>query len=108
MPLSTVLYLILFKIIISLEVLLPITLYLSVVVGLGRLYKDGEMTALFATGIGLGRVLRVVFALSLLVSIVVAALSLWVRPRAYELSFWFKEKAKAEFDVTRLTAGSVL
>ncbi|MBW1851716.1 MAG: LPS export ABC transporter permease LptF [Deltaproteobacteria bacterium] len=105
MPVSTVMKLILLKITISLEVLLPITLYLSVIVGLGRLYKDGEMTALFASGLGLGRVLTVVFTLSLLVSLLVASLSLWARPKAYERSFWLKAKAKAEFDFTRLKAG---
>ena len=105
MPLSTVLRLTLLKIVISLEVLIPVTLYLSVIVGLGRLYKDGEITALFAAGIGLRRVLAVVLALSLLVSFLVASLSLWVRPWAYEHSFWLKAKAKAEFDFNRLTAG---
>lgn len=105
MPVSTVISLICLKILISLEVLLPGTLYLSVIVGIGRLYKDGEMTALFASGIGLARVVMVVFTLSLLVALIVASLSLFMRPWAYEQGFWLKAKAKAEFDVTRLKAG---
>ena len=47
LPGTTVLILILLRIAIALEVLLPTTLYLCVVVALGRLYKDSEMTAFF-------------------------------------------------------------
>jgi lipopolysaccharide export system permease protein len=105
MPVRTAVNLILLKILISLEVLLPCTLYLSVIVGIGRLYKDGEMTAMFASGIGLSRVTAVVLILSLSISLIVASVSLFVRPWAYERGFWLKEKAKAEFDVTQLKAG---
>jgi lipopolysaccharide export system permease protein len=105
MPASTVIILILLKVLISLEVLLPITLYLSVIVGLGRMYKDSEMTALFASGVGFGRVLTLVFALSLMVCLFVATLSLGLRPWAYGRSFWLRARSGAEFDVSRLQAG---
>lgn len=105
MPVRTVISLILLKVIISLEVLLPCTLYLSVIVGIGRLYKDSEMTAMFASGLSLARVIAVVFSLSLTIALIVASLSLFVRPWAYTQGSWLKEKAKAEFDVTQLKAG---
>jgi len=105
MSVSTIMTLIVLKIAIALEVLLPACLYLSVIVGLGRLYKDSEMTALFASGVGLPQVLAVVFVLSLPMALLVASLSLAVRPWAYERSFWLKAKAESEFDVTRLKAG---
>lgn len=105
MSLQTTIALIALKVVISLEVLLPSSLFLSVVIGLGRLYKDHEMTALFATGVSLGRVLGVVCALSIPVAVLVASLSLSLRPWAYERTFWLKAKAKAEFDVRRLKAG---
>ena len=105
MSVTTIITLIVLKIAVALEVLLPTCLYLSVIVGLGRLYKDSEMTALFASGVGLPRVLAVVFVLSLPVALLVASLSLAVRPWAYKQTFWLKAKAEAEFDVTRLKAG---
>jgi lipopolysaccharide export system permease protein len=105
MSVSTVVILILLKILISLEVLIPVTLYLSVMVGLGRMHKDSEMTALFASGVGLGRILAIVLVLALLVALAVATLSLYARPWAYGLSFWLKTKAVSEFDVSRLQAG---
>jgi lipopolysaccharide export system permease protein len=105
MPVHTVISLILLKVIISLEVLLPCTLYLSVIVGIGRLYKDGEIIAMFASGISLARIVAVVLSLSLSIAFLVASLSLFVRPWAYTQGSWLKEKAKAEFDVTQLKAG---
>jgi lipopolysaccharide export system permease protein len=105
MPVRTVISLILLKVIISLEVLLPCALYLSVIVGIGRLYKDSEITAMFASGIGLARIIAVVLVLSLSMALIVASLSLFVRPWAYERGSWLKEKAKAEFDVTQLKEG---
>jgi lipopolysaccharide export system permease protein len=105
MPVRTVISLILLKVLISLEVLLPCALYLSVIVGIGRLYKDSEIAAMFASGISLARVIAVVFVLSLSIALIVASLSLFVRPWAYERGSWLKEKAKAEFDVTRLKEG---
>lgn len=105
MSLQTTIELIVLKVVISLEVLLPSSLFLSVVIGLGRLYKDHEMTALFATGVSLERVLHVVLALSVPVALLVASLSLSLRPWAYERTFWLRAKAKAEFDVGRLKAG---
>jgi lipopolysaccharide export system permease protein len=99
---STVIILILLKITIALEVLLPTTLYLSVVVALGRLYKDSEMTALFACGISMGRVVRPVFYTALLIAVIVASLSLLIRPWAYNQYYRLKAKAEANFDLTRM------
>ena len=64
-----------------------------------------QSIALFASGVGLGRVLAVVFVLSLPVALLVGSLSLVVRPWAYERTFWLRAKAESEFDVTRLKAG---
>jgi lipopolysaccharide export system permease protein len=105
MSIKTVMFIIMLKVLIALEVVLPTSLYLSVIVGLGRLYSDNEMTALFASGVALRRVLAIVFVLSLPVALLGGSLSLSVRPWAYEQFFWLKAKAKAEFDVNRLKAG---
>jgi lipopolysaccharide export system permease protein len=87
LPGTTVVLLILLRIVIALEVLLPTTLYLSVVVALGRMYKDSEMTALFACGVGIGRVLRPVLYSALIIAAIVASLSLFIRPLAYDLYY---------------------
>jgi lipopolysaccharide export system permease protein len=106
LPGTTVILLILLRIAIALEVLLPTTLYLSVVVALGRLYKDSEMTALFACGVSTGRVLRPVFYTALLIAFIVASLSLFIRPWAYDRYYQLKAQAEANFDLTRMNGGT--
>ena len=103
---STVVVLVLLRITIALEVLLPTTLYLSVVVALGRLYKDSEMTALFACGVSMGRVLRPVLYTALMIAVMVASLSLFIRPWAYDQYYRLKAKAEANFDLTRMNDGT--
>ena len=48
---SEVLQLTFLKSLISLEVLLPLSLYLSVLIGLGRLHSDSEIYAMRSSGI---------------------------------------------------------
>jgi lipopolysaccharide export system permease protein len=105
LPGSTVLQLTLLRSLIAIEVLLPVALYLSVVMGMGRLYSDNEMVALYANGFSELRVVRSVLWLSLAVAIVVASLSLAVRPWAYYKSYLLKAEAEAEFNLDKLEAG---
>jgi lipopolysaccharide export system permease protein len=105
LPPRTVLSLVLLRTVIALEVLLPITLFLSVVRGLGRLHTDAEMIAITAAGVAPLRVVRAVLALALGIGLVVGVLSLAVRPWAYEETYRLRAQAAVEFDVRRLDAG---
>jgi lipopolysaccharide export system permease protein len=98
--------LILLRVIIALEVLLPTTLYLSVVIALARLYKDAEITAMFACGISITRIIRSVLLISIITGMVVACLSLYIRPWAWNQFFYLKAEAKATFDLTRMKGGN--
>jgi lipopolysaccharide export system permease protein len=106
LPGTTVIILILLRIAIALEVLLPTTLYLSVVVALGRLYKDSEMTALFACGVSMTRIFRPVLYTAMAIAVVVASLSLFIRPWAYKQYYRIKAHAEANFDLTRMNDGT--
>jgi lipopolysaccharide export system permease protein len=106
LPGSTVILLILLRITIAIEVLLPTTLYLSVVIALGRLYRDAEMTAMFACGISMARVLKSVFFVSVITGMIVACFSLYIRPWAWGQFFELKARAKANFDMTRMKSGN--
>ncbi len=105
LPMDIVWQLVGLKILIALEVLLPIALYLSVVLGLGRLYHDAEMTALFACGYSELRVAWTVLRLGVAVAVAVAVLSWYVRPWAYERSYLLRDRAKAQFDIDKLEPG---
>lgn len=105
LPGSSVLQLILLRIVIALEVLLPTTLYLSVVIALGRLYRDAEITAMFACGISMTKVIKSVFLVSLICALIVACLSLFIRPWAWNQFFRIKTEAELNFDLTRMNGG---
>ncbi|MGR9092266.1 MAG: LPS export ABC transporter permease LptF [Gammaproteobacteria bacterium] len=94
------------KMIIALEVLLPIALYLSIVLALGRLETRFEITAVRASGIGNGRVLRIVIGIATLLAIVVACLSIVGRPLAYQKSYQIKAQAEAELELDKLASGN--
>ena len=106
LPGTTVIFFIFLKIAIALEVLLPTTLYLSVVIAFGRMYKDSEMTALSACGVSAARVMRPVLMVSVAIAVVVAAVSLFIRPWAYQQFFTLRARAEANFDLTRMKSGT--
>lgn len=103
---DTVMLMIMLKIAIALEVLLPTALYLSVVIAIGRMYRDSEMVALESCGVGTLRILKSVFYLSLITALVVASLSLFVRPWAYKQIYLLRAQSQTNFDFSRLEAGS--
>lgn len=89
----------------ALEILLPIGFHISVVVGLSRLYTDSEMTALFACGISPMRIFRIVAVVSLLVAAIMACLTLYGRPWAYNLRYLLEHQAIADFNFADLKPG---
>jgi len=105
LPASTVAHLTLLRSLIAIEVLLPAALYLAVVMSMGRMYSDNEMVALHATGFSERRVMRSVLWLSMVLAMIVASLSLVVRPWAYQQSYHIKAQAEAEFNLDKLEAG---
>jgi lipopolysaccharide export system permease protein len=105
-PPGALLLMLVLRIAIALEVLLPTTLYLSVVIALGRMHRDSEMIALSSCGVGTSRVLKSVFYFALAIAILVAGLSIYVRPWAFKEVYRLQANAKNDFDITRMEAGN--
>lgn len=105
---ATVARLIFLNTLVALEVLLPTALYLSIVATLGRLYRDSEMAALNAAGIGEPRILVAVVKFSLFIALVVAVISVFGRPWAYQQSYQLEAEATAEFNINRIKPGQFL
>jgi len=105
LPVSLIAYIVFLRIGIALEVLLPTTLYIAVVIALGRLYKDLEMTAFAASGVGLPRIIRSVVYLALAIALLAVGASVFLRPWAYERIYQLKERAKSEFNLSQLKGG---
>ncbi len=89
----------------ALSMMFPFALYMAVLLAFGRLYKDNEMTALAAGGVGIGRVLRTVLGIGLLLAALVSVLSLWTTPWAHEASTKLQEQTAATNAFAAVTAG---
>ncbi len=85
--------------------LVPFAFYIAVLLAFGRLYRDNEMTALAAAGMGTSRVLRPIMVLSLAVAGMVAGLSLLVSPWAVEQGMQLREQAEAQSELSTISAG---
>lgn len=72
------------RLLIALEVLMPVALYLSIVLSFGALYANSEFTVMWALCVTPWRVLRAVLVPAGACALLVAFLSLAVRPWAYE------------------------
>jgi lipopolysaccharide export system permease protein len=97
--------LVLLKMLIAAEVLVPVALFFSAVMGLGRMHRDQEMVALAAAGIGQGAVVRAMLVLGVPVALLVGALSLSARPWAYAESYLLDASARTEFSPERVQGG---
>lgn len=60
--------------------LIPAAFFFAVVMALGRMYQDQEMTVLQSSGIGMNRVRRIILVIGIPIALVSAWLTLWVYP----------------------------
>jgi lipopolysaccharide export system permease protein len=88
-----------------LPMILALSLFIAVVIGLGRMYRDSEMAIWFASGIGLSRFVRPVLRMSWPVLVVVALLLLFVWPWGNRSSLELRERYQQRSDLSRVTPG---
>ncbi|HMV72155.1 MAG TPA: LPS export ABC transporter permease LptF [Pseudomonadales bacterium] len=91
---------------VSLEVLIPTTLFLAVLFAIGRLHRDSEMTALQSAGVGEARVLWTVAKLALVCALLAGWISTQVRPWAFARSYELEQQSIGRFDISNIRAGS--
>jgi lipopolysaccharide export system permease protein len=85
--------------------ILPLALFLGLLIGIGRLYRDSEMAVLFSVGLGPRRLLRPVALLAVPVVAVIALSSLWAGPQAERRSQAMIAEANRSLLVAGLEAG---
>lgn len=88
-----------------LDVLVPISLLLGVVIGLGRLQAAHEITALAAAGAGRRRVVLALLLWVLLLAALVAFASMVFRPWAYATLYELERELAAELNLERVEPG---
>lgn len=102
---AALLKLVFLKTLIALETLIPIALYISVIMGLDRLNRDGELNVICLMGVSGTRIVLIVLTVAIPVGIVSGMLSFYVRPWAYAESYIFNAQAEAELNTSRFQAG---
>ncbi len=102
LALDVVLDIVYYKVLIALEVLIPVALYVSVALSLGRLYHDTEITAIAASGMSPLRVYQGVAFLAIPIAIAVAFLSMHGRPWAYANAYKLEQQSKTDLDINHL------
>ena len=88
-----------------LVLIVPFAIYLAVIITLGRFYKDNEITAAEACGLGLPRIIRSVFYLSLILAAFVGVLSIWVAPWAEAEQYNIRDEARAASEFSFIAPG---
>ncbi|HQU16395.1 MAG: LPS export ABC transporter permease LptF [Chromatiales bacterium 21-64-14] len=93
------------KLIASLDILLPISLYLGTLIAFGRLYSDREMTVLAACGLSERQILGAVLGLAVGFAILVAVLSMFVKPWAAHMADSVRHQAESSAGVAGISPG---
>jgi lipopolysaccharide export system permease protein len=85
--------------------IVPFALALGVVLGLGRMYRDNEMTVMSACGVGTWRIYKPLLGFGLVVAVVLTWLALFVSPDIQRISNRLTMMAQEQADLTLLGAG---
>lgn len=88
-----------------LPMMMSLSLFIAVVVTLGRMYRDSEMVIWFACGVGLGRFVRPVLRMAWPVLTVVALLLLLVWPWGNRSSAELRSRYEQRSDLSRIAPG---
>ena len=90
----------------ALSLLLPIGAFLAVLLALGRMNSDSELTVIASCGIPNKRVIRNVAIFSISTALIVAMLSLAIVPNVLSGRYELEQRAKMAADTSGLVAGS--
>jgi lipopolysaccharide export system permease protein len=83
----------------------PFALALGVMLGLGRLYRDNEMTVMSACGVGPWRIYKPLLGFGVLVAVILAWLALYISPEVEGMSNRLTEMAREQSNLSILGAG---
>lgn len=98
--------LILTKTIAAFELFLPLALFITILMGLGKLYADHEIVSLQASGMSMSDIIKMLMPLILLVTLLSTLVATLARPWAYGLKYEAKNQAGQIIDFDQLQAGS--
>ncbi len=88
-----------------LPTILALSLFVSVVATLGRMYRDSEMTIWFSSGVGLARFVKPVLAMAWPLLLVVLLTALFAWPWVNQRSLELRDRYEQRSDLSRVAAG---
>ncbi len=97
-----VIQLVLTKTLIATEIILPISVYVAVLLAVEQLKRGHETTAMQALGFGPRQAAKALAGLLFAFALLVALLSMWLRPLAYRQVYLTNARAEAAFDLLAL------
>jgi len=105
LPIGTIATMALLRLGLYLDVLIPASILLGMVIGLGRLQAGYEIIALAAGGAGRRQILAALAVWLLAIALFVAILTTVFRPWAYSQLYALERELAAELDLTRIEPG---
>jgi len=94
-----------FNVVLLIIKILPVALLLSILMVLGRMYRDHEMTALFSAGVSYSQIYRAIFIFVAPLFAITVYLSLVVSPMLMQEIERVKKSDQASLDVRGITDG---
>lgn len=88
-----------------LTLIIPLGLFLGVMLAFGRLYRDSEMAALMACGVGVRDLYRPLLRLALLLAVLLLGLAALVAPWAAEKSNIVRKNAERQAEISVFESG---
>jgi lipopolysaccharide export system permease protein len=89
----------------NLPTMLSLSLFVAIVVSLGRMYRDSEMAIWFASGVGIARFVRPVLQMAWPVLLVMGLLLLFAWPWGNRNSFELRDRYQQRGDLSRVAPG---
>ena len=85
--------------------LLPLSLYVGVLLALGRMYRDSEVVSMHAGGVSITRIIRAVAVLGFVFALLTGAMSLYIAPSASERADAVTRQARTDSEVSGFYPG---
>jgi lipopolysaccharide export system permease protein len=108
LPLDTLMPLLALVVLRAVIQLMPVALLLGVMLALGRLYRDSEISAMRACGIGFAQLYRPLIVMAVPLSILLAGLSLYVIPITVRMADQMEYEAKHKTDISGISPGEFI
>ena len=105
LPIESLWTMLLVNLVHYLLMLLPLSVFLGILLGMGRFYRDSEMSAMYSCGIGGFRLYRPVLALALPAALFSFVISMYLAPWTASKQDTIRHNAKHGSQLSGLTAG---